>query len=129
MMAACTIGDPQGNDEAKKSSEEQVQASAAAEASASAAAKAKQLKFSVKDGAEDVDPSKPVEVTSTAGLSEVTMTNEAGKVVEDELSSDATTWKNAEVLGYNRTYTITATDNDGNTKAVSYTHLTLPTKA
>lgn len=117
VMAACTIGEPEGHDEAKNLSEEQVQASA----EASAAAKAKELRFSIKGGAEDVDPSEPIEVTSTAGLSKVTMTNEAGKVVKDELSSDAMTWKNTEVLGYNHTYTVKATDKDGNNKTITFT--------
>ena len=45
--------------------------------------------LSVKDGAENVDPAEPVTVTSQGeGLSEVTMTNENGKVVEAELSTD-----------------------------------------
>ena len=112
LLTACTIGGVENSSPADSHSEADAQASAAADASASAAAKAKQLQFSVKDGASDVDPSEPVEVTSPAGLKSVTMTNEAGKVVEDELSSDSTTWKSAEVLGYNRTYTIDATDKD-----------------
>lgn len=121
LMAACTIGSPETKEEVAEISTEEAKESAAAEASASAAAKAKRLKFSLKDGAENVDPSEPVEVTSTAGLKEVTMTNESGKVVEDELSSDSKTWKNAEVLGYNRTYTIDAKDKDGNHKTITFT--------
>lgn len=121
LLTACTIGGAADSGPASDQSEADVKASASAEASASAAAKAKQLKFSVKDGASDVDPSKPVEVTSPAGLKSVTMTNEAGIEVDDELSSDSKTWKSAEVLGYNRTYTIDATDKDGTHKTITFT--------
>lgn len=71
---------------------------------------------SVRDGAEGVDPSEPVTVTSRGeGLSEVTMTNESGGIVEASLSSDGGQWTTDEVLGYNRTYTIEAVDRNGET--------------
>lgn len=71
------------------------------------------MKISVKDGAEDVDPSEPVTVTSGEGLAEVTMTNQNGRVVESELSADKKSWTTAEVLGYDRTYTLVAEDRAG----------------
>ncbi|SER85318.1 L,D-transpeptidase [Corynebacterium cystitidis] len=76
--------------------------------------------FSVKDGAEDVDPSAPVTVVSDVGLESVEMTNENGKVVEDKLSADGKKWSTAEVLGYNRTYTIEATDTEGQTETITF---------
>jgi len=77
--------------------------------------------LSVKDGAEDVNPAEPVTVTSQGeGLSEVTMTNENGKVVEAELSADKKSWTTAEVLGYNRTYTLEATDRNGETSTATF---------
>lgn len=78
-------------------------------------------KISVKDGATDVSPGVPVTVESRGeGLSEVTMTNESGKVVESELAADGSTWRTAEELGYNRSYTIEATDRSGERSTVSF---------
>lgn len=72
--------------------------------------------ISVKDDAEDVDPSEPVIVKSMGdGLKKVTMTNEEGYEVESELSADGSSWTSAETLGYNRTYTVKATDKNGET--------------
>lgn len=76
--------------------------------------------ISVADGAEDVDPSEPVTVTSAEGLRKVTMTNQDGKVVESELSADGTQWSTAEVLGYHREYTIKAEDRAGRTAATTF---------
>lgn len=75
---------------------------------------------SVRDGAEGVDPSEPVTVTSAAGLAEVVMTNQNGHVVESELSADGRRWETAEVLGYHRTYTVTAEDRDGRTTTITF---------
>ena len=76
---------------------------------------------SVQDGATDVDPTVPVEVTGENKLQTVTMLNEVGYEVESVLSDDGKTWKTDEVLGYNRSYTIEATDVEGNTTTVSFT--------
>lgn len=76
---------------------------------------------SVHDGAIDVDPTVPVEVTGENKLQAVTMLNEVGYEVESVLSDDGKTWKTDEVLGYNRSYTIEATDVEGNTTTVSFT--------
>ena len=76
---------------------------------------------SVKDGATNVDPTVPVEVTGENKLETVTMLNEVGYEVESVLSDDGKTWKTDEVLGYNRSYTIEATDVEGNTTSVSFT--------
>ncbi|WP_143336646.1 L,D-transpeptidase [Corynebacterium pacaense] len=76
---------------------------------------------SVSDGAEDVNPAEPVVVKSLGeGLSDVTMTNEDGYEVESELSSDKLTWTTDETLGYNRTYTVEATDNNGESTTVVF---------
>jgi lipoprotein-anchoring transpeptidase ErfK/SrfK len=57
-----------------------------------------------------VAPTNAVRVTATSGtLTEVTMTNEAGRVVDGALTPDGTAWTPAEPLGYGRTYTVTAT--------------------
>ena len=78
------------------------------------------LKASVKDGAKNVDPSKPVTVKTTGKLKSVTMTNELGVEVKEKLSKDAKTWSTAEDLGYNHTYSIVASDVDGNKKKLSF---------
>ena len=49
------------------------------------------LSASVKDGAQNVDPSKPVTVETTGKLKSVTMTNEMGVEVKEKLSKDAKT--------------------------------------
>lgn len=68
---------------------------------------------SVADGATDVSPGEPVTVTAPGeGLAEVSMVNEDGREVESKTESDGT-WTTAEPLGYNRTYTVTATAKDG----------------
>ncbi|QYR17016.1 L,D-transpeptidase family protein [Corynebacterium glutamicum] len=81
--------------------------------------------ISVDDGDEDVDPSESVIVKSMGdGLSKVTMTNEEGYEVESELSDDGRSWTTAEILGYNRTYTIKATDKNGETATASFSTAT-----
>lgn len=81
--------------------------------------------ISVDDGDEDMDPSESVIVKSMGdGLSKVTMTNEEGYEVESELSDDGRSWTTAETLGYNRTYTIKATDKNGETATASFSTAT-----
>lgn len=76
---------------------------------------------SVEDGAVDVDPSETIIVKSLGeGLKEVTMVNEEGYQVEAAYFDDEPTWATAEVLGYNRTYTITATDRNGETSTTVF---------
>ncbi|GLP77513.1 hypothetical protein TUM20983_46230 [Mycobacterium antarcticum] len=57
--------------------------------------------------ADKVNPSSPVVVSATAGtLTDVTMTNDSGKVVPGVLTPDHTAWKPTGPLGYGRTYTM-----------------------
>lgn len=57
-----------------------------------------------------VAPVNAVRVAATSGrLTDVRMTNEAGRVVKGALAPDGTVWIPAEPLGYGRTYTVTAT--------------------
>jgi lipoprotein-anchoring transpeptidase ErfK/SrfK len=56
-----------------------------------------------------VSPIKPVTVSVTDGkLTSVRLLNPEGKSVKGALSADGTSWKNAEVLGYSKTYTLMA---------------------
>ncbi|AKK09535.1 L,D-transpeptidase [Corynebacterium testudinoris] len=72
--------------------------------------------MSVKDGTKKYDPATPVTVESQdEGLASVEMVNEDGKVIQSKLSEDTKSWTTDEVLGYNRTYTVTAKDKNGET--------------
>ena len=76
---------------------------------------------SVEDDATDVDPSEPVVVKSLGdGLEKVTMLNEQGYEVEADYSDDRRSWTTSEMLGYNRTYTLTATDRNGETSTTVF---------
>ncbi|HZK32238.1 MAG TPA: Ig-like domain-containing protein [Corynebacterium sp.] len=111
-LSACTIetADAQGD--------EQAEASAVAVTPTAP-------EVSVKDGATDVNPGEPVTVTGDAeGLAEVELSNEEGTIVEAELSADKATWTTAEPLGYNRTYTLLATGNNGKTTEASFSTAT-----
>ncbi|MCK2201599.1 Ig-like domain-containing protein [Corynebacterium callunae] len=80
---------------------------------------------SVDDDAENVNPAEPVIVKSMGeGLDEVTMTNEEGYEVESELSADGRTWTTAETLGYTRTYTIKASDKNGESTTTVFSTIT-----
>lgn len=77
--------------------------------------------LSIDDGAEGHDPSIPITVTSQGeGLRAVEMTNEDGKVVESVLSDDGKSWSTDEVLGYHRTYTLTAEDRNGQVSTATF---------
>ncbi|MGP6174451.1 L,D-transpeptidase [Corynebacterium sp. A21] len=78
-------------------------------------------KISVKDKATDISPGVPVTVSSEdKGLEKVTMTNEDGKQIKSKLSDDGMTWTTAEQLGFNRTYTVKATDKNGVSQSVTF---------
>lgn len=104
-LSACTIGDPRA---------EEVE-----ETSTSAASAAPEI--SIKDGATGVSPLVDINVSSAEGLEEVVMTNEAGKEVEASYSDDRKNWGTDEVLGYGRSYTITATSVSGEKSTAQFT--------
>lgn len=67
------------------------------------------VQTSVTEGAVGVSVDSPVTVNAATGvLGAVTLVNEQGRAVKGELSADGVTWRSAEPLGYNRTYTLTA---------------------
>ncbi|WP_199254428.1 L,D-transpeptidase [Mycolicibacterium mengxianglii] len=58
----------------------------------------------------EVAPLNAVRVTATSGrLTDVQMTNEAGRVVAGAMAPDGAAWWPDEPLGYGRTYTVSAT--------------------
>lgn len=84
----------------------------------------------------DISPTDPVKVELAFGtLDSVTLTNPQGKVVKGDFDAAKSTWTNSEVLGYNKTYKITASgvgaDGQRHEQTVSFTtvkpkNLTLP---
>jgi lipoprotein-anchoring transpeptidase ErfK/SrfK len=76
-----------------------------------------------------LNPITPIKVVATGGtLTSVTLTNPQGKVVTGAISDDGTSWQNTEVLGYSKTYTLSATAVNPNgvpsAKTASFTTLT-----
>ena len=68
------------------------------------------LSFSPSNGSEDNSVLKPVVVTAKAGkLTSVSVRNAAGEQVRGTLNAGSTTWTSAEPLGYDKTYSISAT--------------------
>jgi lipoprotein-anchoring transpeptidase ErfK/SrfK len=69
-----------------------------------------QLAVKPGNGAQGVNPAAPISVVASAGtLAAVTVKSPAGKAVQGKLSADRTTWTSSEVLGYSKTYAVTAT--------------------
>jgi lipoprotein-anchoring transpeptidase ErfK/SrfK len=81
-----------------------------------------------KLGADDMSPTTPVTISVAQGtISDLTMTNEAGKQVEGTISTDHTGWTLGEPLGYGKTYTVsgTAVGTDGMSVAIKGTYTTV----
>jgi lipoprotein-anchoring transpeptidase ErfK/SrfK len=58
---------------------------------------------------DNVNPTTPITVTAANGtLSEVKLVNAAGKLVTGAYSADRTGWRTTEVLGYSKTYNLSA---------------------
>ena len=66
------------------------------------------LSITPTPAADGVNPAGPVLVTATSGtITDVTMTNDSGKVIPGILTPDQTVWKPTSQLGYDRTYKMT----------------------
>ncbi|OZM73902.1 hypothetical protein CFN78_06310 [Amycolatopsis antarctica] len=79
------------------------------------------------EGTAEVAPGEPVTVAATDGkITEVTLTNEEGKVVAGQPSPDGSGWQSAEPLGYGKSYTVTAaaTGTDGKPASTTSTFTT-----
>jgi lipoprotein-anchoring transpeptidase ErfK/SrfK len=62
------------------------------------------------NGAQGISPTAPIKVQAAAGtLTTVSVKTPAGKQVKGTLSADRTRWTSNEVLGYSKTYAVTAT--------------------
>ena len=117
-LASCTIGDAGKLEPAAHTSDASLVEKTTEKASP------RPPKVSVANGETGVAPLDPITVTATAGLSSVTMTNEAGKEIEGEFDGDKSEWSVAEPLGYGRTYTVEARDKEGQKVVSSFTTLT-----
>jgi len=73
------------------------------------------LTITPADQAVNVSPVQPVTVAAADGtLTEVVMTNPAGKQVKGAISKDRGTWTSAEPLGYGKAYSVKATGTGAN---------------
>lgn len=121
VVGACTTGSPAAQPSEPTTS--------GATSSVSTEPPPKPISFTLvpKDKASNVAPGRPITVSATDGvLTEVVLTNEAGKRVSGELAEDGSSWRATEPLGYGKTYTTTATGrgSDGNTTTVTATFST-----
>jgi lipoprotein-anchoring transpeptidase ErfK/SrfK len=92
-------------------------------------AAAAKIAFAPQDGAKDVAVTEPVKITASGGeLTAATVTNPEGQPVQGQLAPDKKSWQSAEVLGYGKTYSYTATaknaDGKETTEKGSFTTLT-----
>ncbi|WP_280512149.1 L,D-transpeptidase [Nocardia farcinica] len=63
----------------------------------------------VKDGDKGVSPAAPMTFQVEDGrFTHVTLVNQQGKAVQGKLAADGRTWETTEVLGYGKTYRLTA---------------------
>jgi len=88
------------------------------------------VKFNVApaDRAADIEPDKPITVSATDGrLTQVAVTNQEGRPVAGQLAPDGQRWVSTEALGYDRSYTVTATGTgtDGKTTSTTSTFTTV----
>lgn len=75
-----------------------------------------------EDGATGVKVLDDIKLTVQRGkLTEVTLTNPAGKEVQGKLAEDGLSWQTAEPLGFGKKYTFTANAVGEDDKAVDYT--------
>ncbi|GAB3160143.1 Ig-like domain-containing protein [Amycolatopsis stemonae] len=88
--------------------------------STSRAPKPAALTLTPAKDAKDVAPGEPVSVSVTDGkVGDVKLTGADGKVVAGKARADGSGWDSAEPLGYNKTYTLTATATGGDGKPVT----------
>jgi lipoprotein-anchoring transpeptidase ErfK/SrfK len=115
-LSACTSGGGKGDNNSPVSHDTSVSNQPSGGAASSTAPKPNPAIIRMPSAATEVSPIRPVTVGVNNGrLTAVTMTNPAGKKVAGALAGDGSSWHNTEVLGYAKTYKITATaaDKDG----------------
>lgn len=80
--------------------------------------------LSVKDGQSGVKPLDGIEVASESKLTDVSLTNEEGRLVDAKYNDEKTRWETTEPLGYGRTYTLKARNEDGRSSSATFTTVT-----
>ena len=120
LLAGCSSGGSGG--EAGPASN----SSTSAPSSSSAAPEPPEVSLGLADGATDVSPSAPLEITVEGGeLSEVSVVAAGGAAVpgavEDGTGSAPATWTAQEPLAYGTSYTVTATATGGGSAEVEAT--------
>ena len=89
-------------------------------ATTTTAAQAASLRFTPTPGSQSVNPTTPITVSTLAGtLTSVQLVNPDGRTVSGTMAPDRLSWSASEVLGYGKTYTMTATAAGGDGKSVS----------
>src|SRR3954469_25089899 len=87
--------------------------------SASSSAPASEVTVTSSAEGHKISPSQPVEIAADGGtLTSVVMKNPAGRAVTGVLAPDGSSWHNTEVLGYAKTYRVTATAKDATGRTV-----------
>ena len=89
-------------------------------ATSSAAAAPAEVQFSPAGGSQAVNPTAPVKVSALDGeLTSVKLVNPDGNAVSGAMAPDRLSWSATEVLGYGKTYTMTATAANGDGRPVT----------
>jgi lipoprotein-anchoring transpeptidase ErfK/SrfK len=128
-LSACTGSSGGGGSPAANNNPLPTGSSEAPSSSASSSAAAQPAVITTQPSSDALSPIKPVTVGIEHGkLTSVTMTNPAGRKVRGTLAADGSSWHNTEVLGYSKTYKITATGVDADGGRVTKTsHVTTVT--
>lgn len=93
---------------------------AASVSTSSEAPAAKPPELSVKDGQTGVEPFDGIKVTSKSKLEDVSLKNEQGHLVDAQYNPEKTEWEVTEPLGYGRTYTLEARNEDGKSASATF---------
>lgn len=80
--------------------------------------------LSVTDGQSGVKPLDGIEVASESTLTDVSLTNEEGRLVDAKYNDEKTRWETTEPLGYGRTYTLKARNENGRSSSATFTTVT-----
>lgn len=108
-LAACGGGDGAGGGSAQTT------------VSSAAQERKEPPRLSVEDGEAGVEPLEGAKVASASKLKEVTLTNEQGHAVDAKYNPEKTEWETTEPLGYGRTYTLEARNEDGTSSTATFT--------
>jgi lipoprotein-anchoring transpeptidase ErfK/SrfK len=121
-VASCSSGEPSAQQEQQQQSGAPSSGSSAPAPTSSAQVKPVALAVTPADKAGNVAPGEPVTVTAADGkLTQVQLTNQDGKPVNGTIAADGLKWESVEPLGYNKTYTLSATGQGGDGKPATTT--------